>query len=311
MVQKMYMVCMPFFLLGGTIGNILSFAVIVRKEMRNLSSSLYLALLAVADTIHIWTWGLWYFVVSVSDLDLSKYTNCKLDYFLHTYSHHYSAWLLVSVTIERFICVYFPFKVKFWCTTKNAKIVCSILAVVLAGVNFPQFLARYMNNDNGCTPYPRYEAFILFYWPYIDLVLYSFLPSLVMGITNGLIVFKMKKSSCAHNHVQYSAMAKNSQKITVMLITVSTSFICLTLPVEGFTIYVERTSYNFYLDNIWFALVNVLKYLNHSINFFLYIVSAEKFRIELKKMMCKGTRVGQGNETISGSTDGAEMTDVR
>ncbi len=208
---------------------------------------------------------------------------------------------LSLVTIERFICVYFLFKVKFWYTTRKAKIVCSILGVVLVGVNLPQLLARY--DDDGCLPYPRFASYMYFYWSNIDLVLYSFPPSLTLCITNFLIVYKLKKYASDKNQVQNSTMVKNSKKMTVKLLTVSTSFICLTMPVQYFTIFVERTLYNNYSDNIWFAIVNVSRYLNHSINFFLYIVFADTFRIELKKMLWRSSIVGPANEPNSETTN--------
>ncbi len=296
-VQEVYQVCLPLILLGGTVGNALSFAVMVRKEMRKFSSSLYLALLAVSDTIYIWTYGLWYLVTSISGHNISIYTDCKLDYFLQNFSYHYSAWLLVSVTIERFICIYFPFKARLVCSLKNTKIVCAVLAVLLVGVNFPQFLARH--GENGCGPYANWNYFIYNVCPLMNMLIYSFLPSLVMAITNGLIVYKMKKSAGDQGQVQNTAMTKHSQKITIMLLTVSTVFICFTLPAEVYTIYVERTDYNIYYNDIWFALVNLLKILNHSINFCLYILTATKFQNELKNMMCTQWRVAP-EEQVSG-----------
>ena len=88
---------------------------------------------------HLTRWKIFLFV----------WTDCKLGYFLYRFGGHYSSILLTAMSIEKLFALYFPLKAKSYCTVGTAKWVTSILALIIAGLNFPM-LIFYKFNGKLC-----------------------------------------------------------------------------------------------------------------------------------------------------------------
>ncbi|XP_055914205.1 cysteinyl leukotriene receptor 1 [Eupeodes corollae] len=136
----------PIIVFGGSIGNILSVFVFFKTNLRKLSSSFYLAALAVSDTLYLLaTFASWlgYVEVNVYNRDVL----CQFFVFTSSLCSFCSVWYVVAFTVERFIAVMYPLKRQTMCTVKRAKI-------VLAGITLLGCL--------HCTPYllisaPKYN----------------------------------------------------------------------------------------------------------------------------------------------------------
>ena len=99
----------PIMYIFGIIGNVVSFAVFMFTYMRHISSSVYLAGLAISDTgfllcaLAMWTDNL--------DLHLShKPVICQLIVYVSYITSFLSVWYIVSFTMERCIAIQFPLK---------------------------------------------------------------------------------------------------------------------------------------------------------------------------------------------------------
>ncbi len=300
-INLINLIVLPMLILTGTIGNGLSFAIMMRKTMRNTGFCFYLATLAISDTVQLYTFGMWYIVIGIthSVLDISVYANCKLDYFLNAYSHQYSAWVMVAVTVERFISVYFPFKTKTLCTVRNAKLICGGLAVILFMLCCPNLLPQ-SREVTRWGPYSWCEpkiggnlfVFITKVWPMLNIVIYGLLPSAVMIVMNVMIVTKIRKNTKTGLHD--SGHSKKSHQLTISLLVVSTTYVVLTLPHGFYVIYIENDYENnvyLYSNSKMFAVLNLCMVFNHAINFVLYCLSGDRFRRELVKMFCSNIKL--------------------
>ena len=76
------------------------------------------------------------------EIDLFTLADCKVGFFIFYFSSHYSSALLVIMSIEKFIALYFPFKSTTLCTTKVAKLTSGITALILALYNL-QYIVVY------------------------------------------------------------------------------------------------------------------------------------------------------------------------
>ena len=93
----------------GVVCNTLAFCLMLRREARKMSTSVYLLSLAVYDNI--------YLVMSVILTLEQEYQfhvttinsiTCKVNMFLVSWAPYCSVWVLVAVTIERLIVIYYP-----------------------------------------------------------------------------------------------------------------------------------------------------------------------------------------------------------
>lgn len=92
-------------LIGGTIGNLLSIFVLLRKENRNSSTNIYLVFLCLMDTLSLYQWNLNYIVYEFTGgqnqiLSYSLFL-CKSGLFLSFYTLHASAIFLTFVELDR------------------------------------------------------------------------------------------------------------------------------------------------------------------------------------------------------------------
>ena len=94
----------------GMIGNCLSFLVMLQKQNRVVASNLYIAFLAVSDNFAL----LGKLIISVSQMYLGPWFLyvCKIVVFMSDGTFMISAYLVVCLTVDRFILVAYPFKVQ-------------------------------------------------------------------------------------------------------------------------------------------------------------------------------------------------------
>ncbi|XP_030570267.1 proteinase-activated receptor 1 isoform X2 [Drosophila novamexicana] len=120
----------PIICCTGSIGNILSVFVFFMTKLRKLSSSFYLAALAISDTCFLC--GL--FMQWLNFLNVNIYNQnyfCQFFTFISYLASFCSVWFVVAFTVERFIAVMYPLKRQIMCTVRRAKIV--LLGLTLAG----------------------------------------------------------------------------------------------------------------------------------------------------------------------------------
>ncbi|ELT95917.1 hypothetical protein CAPTEDRAFT_92131, partial [Capitella teleta] len=114
--------------------NILSLITLTRPAMRRQSTSLYFSALAVADTFCLTAYGfnLWYGVEPY----------CHYIGMLMSASTSFSAMLVVMVTTERALVVWFPLKANTWRLRRWATVLVPIAVVVAFGMYIPRIIYR-------------------------------------------------------------------------------------------------------------------------------------------------------------------------
>ena len=131
--------------------------------------------------------------------------------------------------------------------------------------------------------------------------LYSLLPFAWLFLSNSVLVLKLRRSvkdagnELTTTDTQQASREKNANSVTLTAIVVSLVFVVLTSPMAFYNFFTfvspiaNRTDVNnnylafhLFLNDVFYMLL----YFNYSVNFYLYCLTGERFRRELREIMC-------------------------
>ena len=287
----------PWLILLGTLGNILTFAVMRTRLSSITSTYFYMTVLAAADITILLNGALRKWISQATDFNPSREHEvlCKLISYVHYWCFDFSAWILVAMTAERFIAVHWPLRCIDHTGKAKARKVIIGISIVLAIVNIP-LLWMLKIVDGECDCESQYKEFILEIWPIIDATVYSFMPFTFLLLFNILIIRELQKATAAHGHLQATTdtrppLTNFHRRLTIMLLCISFTFLITSAPnvihtIIRYKVHTEKGSYEnaakIILGN---TISSIFLYMMHSINFFLYSISGRKFRQELVEML--------------------------
>ena len=217
----------PVLLILGSVGNVLSLVILVRPDMRKYSAYVYLAVLSAADTLvlYVGLMRLWLGEVTGRDMRDATDWTCRVVSLVGYTVSDYSCWLIIAVTLERYVAVCHPLAMSSFGMTQRAKTVMTLagLFVVLTAVNAHSlwtvrlYEAEYGNDTfYVCAGAENYTTLINDVWPWVDAVIYSFVPFLVILVLNTLIICQVR---CAPGATYYRQTAQHcSNAVSVYLL---------------------------------------------------------------------------------------------
>ena len=222
------------------------------------------------------------------EVDIFLWTNCKFAFFLMYFGFNYSSALLVIISVEKFLALYFPFKTKIICTVRIARRVSFITGVIfLAWDSQFVIMGKVASNIFG-QKYCHYGNVSLDYykilWGILMPASYSYGPFAIMILANFTIIYKFMvtkiRNGNGHTESTNQSLSKSATRGTVMLLTISFAFMILTGPIVLLNSIWPNENYPY----LSFEIAIILQYLNHAVNGFLYCLSGSRFRNELKKL---------------------------
>ena len=294
----------PILLLLGTIGNILSFVILMRRSMRKLSTYIYLAVLSITDTLVLYIGLLRLWIGELSGFELKNQTDwiCKLISVAGYTVSDYSVWLIIAVTVERYVAVCYPLQATSMCNLKRAMCVIFCLLLAMFLVNFHFFWTVQIREYNilgevfyKCEGAPRYSYLVSEVWPWVDAILYSFLPFFIITVLNIFIIRQVINARKSRHEMQSIVndhpRRESSIKLTIMLLTISFAFLLTTLPMNIYLIgaaFIQTSDDLRFISRVQLVrtITELLMYVNHSMNFYLYCATGQKFRHNLLLVLC-------------------------
>jgi hypothetical protein len=280
----------------GLVGNILTIVILNRARTRKSTVNLTITSLAVADMFTLLFKCLQTHLKYVQSVHYSCFL---LEFFTHV-AVLTAIWIIVWMTIERCVAVCFPLKIHDLPTRLilSITIACTICTFSIMNVHF---LFAYESKEAqpwSCFLKKSYydNTYITFYYFWIKSLFYSWLPILILTATNLVIIYSIRQAAYKRKELTTSANDKpligtntsfksTERQMTIMLVSVSVTFIILTLPYSIYQLYfritykqAKHSCFEKDLNRIVIALAD----LNHAINFILYCITGKKFRNELK-----------------------------
>ncbi|XP_038216912.1 neuromedin-U receptor 1-like isoform X2 [Zerene cesonia] len=286
----------PVLILLGSIGNLLSVYVFFNSKLRLQSTSQYLSALAISDTIFLLQLlAPWLSAVSVTSI---FYTGgfCQVFVYLSYVSCCLSAWLVVAFTIERFVAVLYPLRRNAWCTVKRARHVIILLSGGATMMNLPvlRFAIPTSDDCNIDRKYLEHAA----RFNLVDTMLSFSIPLSLIVLLNVWIIFGVcrlertrhqlmkAEGSTAGERARQTRLVgcpRSQQRVTRMLLIVSSVFVILNLP--GYALRIIAYAYDLQgsetMTGRWMALQQLaimFFHTNFGINFMLYCLTGQNFR---------------------------------
>lgn len=298
----------PILCIIGIIGNVLTFIVFMKFKPRS-STNVYLTALALSDTIKLLCDFLYFIVVMLDKIGQPDKSQAVFTT-LYPYAHYVlnfslcnTAWLTVSVAVERYIYMKYPERANTICTITRAKITCTVVWISALLVTVP-FALRYRRehlDDNVKVVVTSLWNVKEFKDAYVWLqnILRSIIPLIVLVYINGWIIRALSKASKEFDHRPLNC--KN--RVTVMLLAIIISFLVCITPdaimsaVFGFG-YTDAPA----LVRGMREISDILLCLNSAISFFLYFGFNKVFRHNFARVFCSNYYWEQVNLKEEGIT---------
>ena len=225
--------------------------------------------------------------------------NCRLANVTLFTSMMWSTLFILSMTFERFYGIILPHKAASFNTVRKAKI--TIISCVTFGLlfNLPNL---FYTKDNGssCHYNILLPLFDVYYW--LNFVLSFLLPFVFLLSMNVVIIHTLRtrfskqlmiirNQGQGQNIGQTLRIKSTERQIYVTLLLVTFGFLILTTPSKIMPLYVQTFGYGdtptmFAVFYLFYQLSQKALYTNNGVNFFLYIMSGQKFRSDLIKLFC-------------------------
>ena len=302
-------ILVAIFAIFGLVGNVLSFWIL--GHMKGINTSFLLRSLAVADMCYLvncliiqtcktlyvtwqWFWGTfkWFPYLEVVAWPIA----CT--------SHTVGVWLTVVVTIDRFCAICMPLHGKILIPLRYAKIAVAMVVFLSVIFNLPTWFDMVVKDRRPLCPNitnvevfytpllinPKYQ---LFYKTILCLLVRTAAPLVILVILNVRLLVAVHRSNKYNARHTRDDRSNNIDKVVISVVTV---FILSGLPDLAFrvvrTIKLYHPTAPITLEHLLYlgTVSNFLLTVNSSVNFIIYCVSGQRFRMLFLQNLCGRSR---------------------
>lgn len=285
--RMLWMTVAPVILVSGLLGNAASLMVFTRASLRTSSTYTLLSFLAVSDSLVLVSGLLRDWLAVVLGPAAFSAFNAALAYCIPVEvaslaSMYCSAWLIVAVTVDRFLAICSPMAtLSQQRTPRRSALVAAGAAALAVGA---ALLVTFGSGDRRVCFTATPSQTVL----WLDAAAYSLLPSMALFILNGCILHKMiQHSRSLHLSGAHPRPDHRSRHLSAITLAVSVSYLVTTLPNSLLTMVAEQEPAVRELDCLVLVqtLTLMLWYSNHAVNFGLYCLTARQVRSVIREMV--------------------------
>ncbi len=285
----------------GLLGHILSLIILLRPPFNDMPHCLFCINLACIDIVYmllLLNFSSIQIVTGKSAMLLSTFW-CKLMLSFGYLCIHLDSWVLVGLSVERLIGIFYPLRCNLIITKRRIKIFLVIIFIFLTAFH-AESSVRY-----GLVEIRKGESFIqncqpvYFYglprkYFYIKdqilLFLLSVIPSLVISICNMAILIKLVHRKRAQVRFYINSPDNNDTRTNSMLISVMISYVLLNLPAQIYSVIVTIQTNDF--DDSFLKFLIFLGTVGIALNYYLYFCTSNLFRNAVKNLFQFNCKVG-------------------
>ncbi|XP_041355277.1 probable G-protein coupled receptor 139 [Gigantopelta aegis] len=296
----------------GTIGNIFQFIMMSDSKLCSLSYSVYLKFLAVSDSL-VLSEALFQQTQIRFNLPMVVDMNnalCKIVVGYQVFAMLLSPWLVVGLTLDRFVCVCFPLTRGRFCTMKKAIAVCSSMIAATIVLIIPNLVLTNLKY-NRCLP----SAKIIYYFMFVRLVVSTLVPCAVILTLNIAIIARIKRSNEFRNTFIKNKADSTKDNSTRPLVLISVLAFVTLLPIATsdaiaalFFVFLKTGRRAALLSLKLWPAFHIFYLLNFGQNFFILMASSQNYRQIMKsKLRCFSLKMKQTRYNVPAPSVGSTV----
>lgn len=295
----------PFLFVFGATGSVMTTVLCHRVKLQP-GMSVYFVALAMSD-MAVLIFDL--LILSWLPFFIEFGEKMKIIDILASISNAVSSWFLVALTAQRTLSVVLPHRIQVLCTHRKSgfvvfAIICIIVPIYCLELFRDSGFSQATNSTN-CFQWLTSSVQNFYKMKKItEIVISSLIPSALLFVLNCILVNRVMKSvRKAHTHLtagqsdQANVRKKKASSLTVMLITVSITFLLLTFPDNVFHLIAMSEGISHQVKTIIYDVLHLLHIGNSVVHFYLYCLTGNKFREELEKIFsfCRNIKISRND----------------
>ena len=271
----------------GLLGHTCSLLIFCQRELRSTSTTLLFIGTTISDLLFLFFLLYDFVPINLGLAQLTPYyvQHCQFRTFIFNFVQTTSAWLLVCVSLDRFIRARLPHRTRRWCTKRNAIMAHVLIILCAAALNShvfsPLYFPRLGSTRFVCgltrevlTPYIYFYFYV---WTATQICINILIPTLLM-IVCLFVIYRsvLNAATIRHSsHIQRQMLLLMLWKVLLFLACtlpygISRMFLTYSVdPVE-----LEKSS----TFSIFTTILHMLLNTNYSVAFYVHCLSSTLFR---------------------------------
>ena len=303
-----YEIIMPIVCFVGFTGNLLSAIILFKTKDKN-AFTIYLKALTLSDMVILLS-GILRFICKMVRHSLKTADSTKLGAYcmlivgfgIGNFAAQMSSFLITVMSVERFVAVVFPLRLRSFVLEKYARRVVAILFLIQVILRTPTVIwtevaSRTDCSTNATISYLEYREWsrdivfrrVLFH---VLNVIDRFIPVTTVICMNAGILITLKRRTKLNIQREVTSGTMEKHKITITLVVLSMFY--LITSVANSVLYILVTlapeftlaSKEYYLFAVLIDAVIVVIALNAANDFIIYVMSSKRFRDLFREMYC-------------------------
>lgn len=239
-----FVVSNPIITIVSVVCNALTLMIMSQRSLRRTSVAVYLSALAASDSLVLILdiFNNWFrTVLKIYLLGISG-PFCKFHRFFFRVAYTYSAWLVTSVSVERFIVVWFPLRAKTVCSYRNTVATVAAMPVPIAALYLTNLWAWGVDGSGECSISDDWLDFQSNAAAVISGIAYSFCPVVLLAFFTAAIGLRLSLARRRRRQMalEASTAEKKENRLTLTIVVICIFYVILTVPLSVFYILVFK-----------------------------------------------------------------------
>ena len=305
----MYSVLMGLMCILGLIGNVISFLVFWKDKLKTSSSFLFqglslvdILMLLIAIPVYIIPpfvqYTQWFTIFGQVEAYVLVYMFPSM--FI---AQSATIWLTVLVCVNRYIAVCKPYQASRLCTVTQARKQFALVLLCSVIYNIPHYAEGRINYDKNGNPTPTHTAlgeneyYNIIYLNSCYVMFMLVIPLLTLTILNIRLISALKEIK--KRRAEMNLRQQQDNNVTLVLIIVVIVFTICQAPALvtqlSWTVLPNSARQCGGFQYYYSRLSNVLVILNSSVNFLIYFLFNQRFRMIFTETMCSSNDADRGS----------------